>query len=270
MIDITQLEKEINDFHTNILASTELLARLKDTIEVVSENTEAIRSGTTELYSAGKQQVETNRRQAEQIQKAANDLLSANAEQTRQLNAALCASVERMDSIAEQTASALRTEVGGQIQALRQNNDAVIEKAVQKIEESSVSISNQVSQIISSADSMKKTGAELIDSITAENQKASAELREANDAAVGNAVKQLSGAQETYLAELDRISELFEEQTEKLLKQYQSALRKMEDAQIDQLYELVETVKRNIDKKLTLLLGCSAVAVILGLINLFL
>lgn len=270
MIDIIQLEKEINDFHANILASTELLARLKDTIEVVSENTEAIKSGTTELYSAGKQQVETNRRQAEQIQKAANDLLSANAEQTRQLNAALCASADKMDNIAEQTASALKTEVSGQIQALRQNNDAVIEKAAQKMEESSASLIDHVSKIISAADSMKQTGAELVDSITAESEKTAAELREANEAAVGNAVKQLSATQETYLAELDRISELFEEQTEKLLKQYQSALHKMEDAQIDQLYELVENVKRNINKKLALLLGCSAVAVILGLINLFL
>lgn len=248
MIDIEQLEKEITAFHENIVASTELLSILRSITDALNKNTQTVSSGEKELLEACRKQINENTKQSQRIADSSDALKCTAEQQYAKVSDSVAEAVSTIKKMTEESTeslhlSALKTSEMLKIsleesnQQLLENQKMALEKATKLIQDTQTQLHIQAGEIHSAADAIMKAGEKQVHDLSEAFQNSTDRLVKANTESLEEAAKKFARSQETYLSELDNTNHLFEEQTEKIGKQYQMLFRKLEDAQIDQLFD---------------------------------
>lgn len=280
MIDIEQLEKEITAFHENVVASSELLATLRSIVDALKENTNTTSSRGKELLDEYQKQINENAKQSQWIAESTNELKSTAEKQHAMLTDSVAKAVsnikkmteestESLCSSAQKTAEMLEKSLDDSNRQLHESQKAALEEAAKLIQDTQSQLQAQTEKIHSDAYAILQAGEKQTKDLSETFQGVTEGLVKANAISVEEAAKKFARSQETYLTELDNINHSFEEQTEKIGKQHQLLVRKMEDAQIDQLFDEVSGMKKMLSQKLAILLCGIGVAVVLGIVNLF-
>lgn len=279
MIDIEQLEREITAFHENVVASAELLATLRSIVDALTENTHTTSARGRELLDAYQKQLDENAKQSQWIADSTNTLKRTAEQQNTKLSDSVAEtvsiirrmteeSVESLRSSAQKTAAMLEMTLGESNRQLHESQKATLENATKLIQDTQAQLQTHGEKIHSDANAILEAGQKQTQDLTETFQRITDGLVKANAASLEEAAKKFARSQETYLSELDNTNHAFEEQTEKIGKQHQLLVRKLEDAQIDQLFDEVTSMKKMLSQKLAVLLGGIGVAVILGIVNL--
>lgn len=279
MIDIEQLEKEITAFHENVVASVELLATLRSVVDALTKNTHSASARGRELLDAYQKQLDENAKQSQWIANITNALKRTAEQRNTKLSNSVAATVsiirrmteESVESLylsAQKTAEMLEMTMGESNRQLHESQKATLGNATKLIQDTQAQLQTHGEKIHSDANAILKAGEKQTQDLTETFQRITDGLVKANAASPEEAAKKFARSEETYLSQLDNTNHAFEEQTEKIGKQHQLLVRKLEDVQIDQMFNEVTRMKRMLSQKLAILLGGIGVAVILGIVNL--
>jgi len=94
------------------------------------------------------------------------------------------------------------------------------------------------------------------------------ELEKKNEAIITEAVAQIKAAQKEYIARLDDVETSIKKSADELTSKYQQFVEKLESTNLDQIYSSVQDMKKSINIKLAILLSGVGVSIILTVLAL--
>lgn len=271
--DIEQLEKEIQAFKKNILASNELIQTIEAVVAAAKKQNADYQAATTALqdkmdtHTEGlkklsedtiAQMLAESKKTASEVQGIANttiaDMSASNktllADTVEQLKAAQKVYIDALEAV-KVALSETTTERGKQL-----------EEATEALKTAQKDYYDRLAQLEAT---IKETHDRSLEAI-----------KSAMDAATEDQRKQLETASEVirtaqkeHLDRLTQIETAITATKDELDKKYKAFLEKLESTNMDQIFKVCQEMKKSIETKLLLLTGGVGIAIILMIVSFF-
>ena len=240
--NIAQLEKEIQEFQTNILASKELLQCLNDLTEAVKHERETLGRSMTNLQASVEQHTSDN---------------------TSKVSASVDSLLEGHKQAADKLAAEIHTAVAG----LQQKNDddfSRLQTAVTATADESTERLRNVSQkyiekVSNSVDLLLEGHKQAADKLAAEIHTAVADLQQKNDNGFSRLQTAVTAASAASTENLWDVSQ-----------KYSELLTKLDSSKLEHIYEYCSKLERSINQKFTILGAGVILTAVLALISIIL
>ena len=279
--DIAQMEKEIETFRKNVVASSELIEGLSRLTETTRQQKESFSESADALIK----RIDTCIDQIRENQDSALRTLSDDNDTAMKALG---------DAMSQEQASRL-----AELERIKTSFTSVLDSCTERLQSTENAISGYrteaeekfiayASQLESSAEMLRRE----VDSCVAqtkENQDTALQtFRQNNDAAMKALETALAQEQERRLAELERIRTDFEnaqaayieqmQMTERGIQEYQTTaenkydafVQRLETTNVDQIFKEVQDLKQSFQTKFALMMGGIGVAVVIAVLGLIL
>lgn len=302
---IEDLEKEIDEFQSNMSASGEMVQALKQIVDQVKQQnsefdmqSKALLARLDNLPSsientelANNERIRTDvasefTKAIKQFTELQNGYVTALQDMKQNISDYVVAAREQKEKLED-----LPTEI---VKIENDNNKVIIEKVSAELEgvvtkftevnnaykEVLEEIKNEVQGYVNSAKAQEgiliKASTEMADKIEASMQNVETQNETANNVLksdVDNIIvarnKELTDAQDRYLKEMQHTSEMVKSCEAKLESKYSEFLDTLEKMNISNLYEQNTQLKSELSKRTTLLVILIAISIVIGVIGLF-
>lgn len=302
---IEDLEKEIDEFQSNMSASGEMVQALKQIVDQVKQqNSEFDMQSKALLARLDNLPSSIENTELANNERIRNDVASEFTKAIKQFtelqNGYVTALQDMKQNISDYVVAAreqkekledLPTEI---MKIENDNNKVIIEKVSAELEgvvtkftevnnaykEVLKEIKNEVQGYVNSAKAQEgiliKASTEMADKIEASMQNVETQNETANNVLksdVDNIIvarnKELTDAQDRYLKEMQHTSEMVKSCEAKLESKYSEFLDTLEKMNISNLYEQNTQLKSELSKRTTLLVILIAISIVIGVIGLF-
>ena len=272
--NIEQLEREVQEFRKNILASSELVASFERMITQIKEQTRAFETASGNLDGSVRTHTEDLQKQiAACLQKQA-DLI---AEQSRNVEAA---SKVMTDAIGQQMA-AVAAQSKSNVEAFERSSSALSEQidrmgtsSEQRMERC---FEQQAQRMAAQSEGFKSATKELEDVIRQKTDELGArtdttlaaqveKLTAANQAEIRIALETMEKTNREFAAKCDEASRSFVAIQEDLNARYEQVLTKLEAANVSETVRLSKSIIKSINVKFGILLTGVAASIILAVL----
>lgn len=302
---IEDLEKEIDEFQSNMSASGEMVQALKQIVDQVKQQnsefdmqSKALLARLDNLPSsientelANNERIRTDvasefTKAIKQFTELQNGYVTALQDMKQNISDYVVAAREQKEKLED-----LPTEI---VKIENDNNKVIIEKVSAELEgvvtkftevnnaykEVLEEIKNEVQGYVNSAKAQEgiliKASTEMADKIEASMQNVETQNETANNVLksdVDNIIvarnKELTDTQDRYLKEMQHTSEMVKSCEAKLESKYSEFLDTLEKMNISNLYEQNTQLKSELSKRTTLLVILIAISIVIGVIGLF-
>ncbi|CEO87914.1 coiled-coil domain-containing protein [Syntrophaceticus schinkii] len=291
---IEQLEKQVQKFQENILASNQLLAGIEALTLAVKNQQRGYEQASASLIEEIKGHVKAVTDESETLRAGVSSEVQMVTRSTQDATASVMKSnVSLSDSVASKS-EALREALAADVKSVLQgtqdavaemktNNYRVIEEVSNKSETLRGALSydingvlqetkTAVTEIKANNEATLKAAVEQlslkISKLNTDTERFIAELKSADESAIDSAVQKLTASQQSNIKQLEAAQSAIEEMNRTLNTKYQEFLQRLENTNFDQLFKTCQDMKKSIETKLYLLMGGVGIAAIIAVLSL--
>ncbi len=245
--NVEQLEKEVQEFKENILASKELVRNLEQLVAATKAQQEQVAKSTDDLLRGIPASVEEkNNTLRGDVQKTA-DQMKADSEAA--FSKAL-AEVQKVHQQHVDTLSAIETEVKKTASQIKVDNDTAIGTAIAEMQK------------------VHQQHIEVLRGIETEIKKTTDKLCSDNQTVINSAVSKLQQTNQQHIDALVSVENEIKKFETDLTAKYADFVAKLEASNMDKIFTMCEELKKTVNSKLMLLFGGVGVSIVLSIVAL--
>lgn len=250
---VEQLEKEVQEFQKNILASSELIKSIEDLIATTKSQKESFALESSELVA--EMDAHTKALKSSYTE-ALTKLMKENGKLISEISAKGESLLREMQGIPE--------EVDKRNSAMAAQFEAKGGAILQEIQAIPVAVDKRNAAVASdfqkcSAD-LKSQTETLITQLQAESVKFSnrcdellLSIQSSNDAHLSSVIKEVEASQKAYFEKLEATDVAIQRCEAEISEKYQDFIAKLESTNIDQMFKMCQEMKRSMDRKFIML-----------------
>ena len=282
--DIEQLEKEIQAFKKNILASNELIQTIESVVAATKKQNADYQTATSALQDkmdshteglkkvtadAIEQMLAESKKTTGEVQGIANKTIT---ELTASNKALLADTVAQFNAAQKTYIEALET-VKAAIGQNTADNEKQLKEATEALRTAQKDYYDRLAQLETSIKEVHTQSLEAMksamDSATEEQRKQLAATTEELHKQLNAISEVIRAAQKEHLDRLTQIEEAVTASKNELEAKYAAFLEKLESTNVDQIFKVCQEMKKSVETKLLLLTGGVGIAIILMIVSFF-
>ncbi len=237
---IEELEKEIEQFQRNVMASGEIVTLLNEMVDQIKMRNESFENKSKELIS----RIDSLPENVEKTNMASNAKLTAN-----------------IVSELEKYIKYLDAEQNRYLQGLEKTRQQIQNNVEQSISQVKV-FHDKIGKLLDGLDSV-------LDQIKDDNLRTNDEMKQAIDKLLKDRNRELIAEQDKYVSLVQGSSEVIKDAEHKLDEKYKEFIDTLDNMNISTLSEQNKQLMNELNKRTTIIAIISGISVILGVVGLF-
>lgn len=266
---VEQLEKEVQEFRQNILASSELIKSIEGLIAATKAQKDSFASESSELLTkmdAHTEALKTSYAEAlskmvKENSKLVSDLSSKGESLLREMQGIPDEVDKRNSAIAAQ----FETKGGAILQDMQAISEAVDKRnaaLAADFQKCSADLKSQTEMLIAQLQAEISKFSKRCDELLLS-------VQSSNDAHLSNVIKEMQASQKAYIEKLEATDVSIRHCEAEISEKYLDFLAKLESTNIDQMFKMCQEMKSSMDRKFIMLFVGVGASLALMIVSLF-